>query len=184
MKALRVLANARNDPTLHTSATKIELQGGGGSSDMDLDIAQAYRALQIEDQTISDQNIFFYYQSLMHKTVGPGSKESIEKALKRIALDRKSDFLLAKLDDANATIENPASTADHPVGLQNIGNTCYLNSLLQFYYTVKPVREIAMNFDEYRQNLDQGDVSKRVGGQEVNRGEIIKAQQCQYGAYS
>jgi len=181
VKALRVLANARGDPSLHTAATTVELQGKGGSSDIDMDIGQAYRALQIEDQTLADQTIFIYYQSLMERNVGhQGSRDSIDKALKKIALDRKSTFLLAKLDDVNASIETTGSTAEHPVGLRNIGNTCYLNSLLQFYYTVKPIREIAMNFDEYREDLQQLDVTKRIGGQEVNRGEIEKAQQCEY----
>ena len=37
-----------------------------------------------------------------------------------------------------------------PVGLNNIGNTCYLNSLLQYLYTVEAVRDIVLNFDEVR----------------------------------
>lgn len=35
-----------------------------------------------------------------------------------------------------------------PAGLENIRNTCYLNSILQYFNTVKPVHEILNNFDE------------------------------------
>lgn len=175
IKALRVIANQRNDPALHNVATDIEI----GAGDI-MDISQAYQTLQIDDRNISDANIFMYYTSLMDKAVGQGSKESIEKALKTVAVERKSNFLLAKLDNPDAVVIEPStSTADQPVGLQNIGNTCYLNSLLQFYYTVKPVRDIAMNFDDYRMEIDGASVNKRVGGQVVSRGEIIKAQQCE-----
>lgn len=145
-----------------------------------MDISQAYQTLQVVDQTMSDPNIFIYYTSLMDKAIGQGSKDSIEKALKTIALERKSTFLLAKLDNPDAIVEAPASTSEHPVGLQNIGNTCYLNSLLQFYYTVKPVRNITMNFEDYRMKIDSASMNKRVQGQVVSRGEIIKAQQCEY----
>ncbi|PHH87056.1 hypothetical protein CDD83_9360 [Cordyceps sp. RAO-2017] len=40
-----------------------------------------------------------------------------------------------------------------PVGLHNIGNTCYLNSLLQYLFTVKPIREVVLNYDESRLDL-------------------------------
>ncbi|CAK7201864.1 ubiquitin-specific protease ubp2 [Sporothrix eucalyptigena] len=35
-----------------------------------------------------------------------------------------------------------------PVGLENIRNTCYLNSILQYFYTVKPIHTILENIDE------------------------------------
>ena len=37
---------------------------------------------------------------------------------------------------------------DIPVGLQNIGNTCYLNSILQYMYSIKPLREAVMHFEQ------------------------------------
>ena len=45
-------------------------------------------------------------------------------------------------------------TGDLPVGLANIGNTCYLNSLLQYYFTLKTLREKVLNTsdDKIREN--------------------------------
>ncbi|SPQ24801.1 fbff99f8-5ec0-439c-b664-917015173b98 [Thermothielavioides terrestris] len=34
-----------------------------------------------------------------------------------------------------------------PVGLANLRNTCYLNSILQYFYSVNAVRDLAMNVD-------------------------------------
>ena len=34
-----------------------------------------------------------------------------------------------------------------PPGLDNLRNTCYLNSILQYLYTVTPVRELVLNYD-------------------------------------
>jgi ubiquitin carboxyl-terminal hydrolase 25/28 len=93
-----------------------------------------------------------------------------------IALDRQSNFLLRKLEDPNADVQ--AGTAE-PVGLDNIGNTCYLNSLLQYYYTIKPVRDMVINFQQHRMGLNEEDIkNKRVGGRIVDKSEIIKAQKC------
>lgn len=33
-----------------------------------------------------------------------------------------------------------------PIGLDNIGNTCYLNSLLQYYFSVKYLRDLVLSF--------------------------------------
>jgi ubiquitin carboxyl-terminal hydrolase 25/28 len=73
------------------------------------------------------------------------------------------------------------TTSDEPVGLENIGNTCYLNSLLQFYYTIKPLRDVVMNFDAYRVDPNDHEISsgkKRVGNRVVDRAEVVKAQKC------
>lgn len=65
-----------------------------------------------------------------------------------------------------------------PVGLDNIGNTCYLNSLLQYLYTVEPVREVVLGFDEYALGLNDDYIEKRrIGGNkmQMDRGEAVVA---------
>jgi ubiquitin carboxyl-terminal hydrolase 25/28 len=103
------------------------------------------------------------------------------EALRVIADDRESSFLWAKLADPDAVVLTP----NEPVGLDNIGNTCYLNSLLQFYYTIKAVREVVMNIDNYRMDLSSPNIEadikrKQVGGRKIKKFEIVKAQKCMY----
>lgn len=76
---------------------------------------------------------------------------------------------------------NQAGTMTLPVGLLNIGNTCYLNSLLQYLFTVKAVREIILNYDNYKLELKDEDIQeRRIGGNkmQMDRGEAIVAQAC------
>ncbi|ODA75950.1 hypothetical protein RJ55_08591 [Drechmeria coniospora] len=66
-----------------------------------------------------------------------------------------------------------------PVGLNNIGNTCYLNSLLQYLFTVKPIREVVLNYDDSRLDLtDESIRARRLGGNkmQMDRGEAVVAQ--------
>ena len=151
-----------------------------GNSGSTLDLGEAYNRLQIQNRNNSDEVVFAYYQSLMGDA-GPGSQDSYTEALRVIACDRQSNFLLTKLDDPNAVVQAEPSTAHQPIGLDNIGNTCYLNSLLQYYYTVKPVRNVVMDFQNYRMGLNDEDIKKkRVGGRIVAKSEIIKAQKCKW----
>jgi ubiquitin carboxyl-terminal hydrolase 25 len=153
-----------------------------GTGEAALDIGDACTRLQLPDRNVPDETVLAYYQSLSGGAPA-GSKDSYTEALRVIALDRQSNFLLRKLDDPNADVQVSHSAVAEPVGLDNIGNTCYLNSLLQFYYTVKPVREVVMNIENYRMDLNDpqtdGDIRrKRVGGRKVARSEVIKAQKC------
>jgi ubiquitin carboxyl-terminal hydrolase 25 len=143
-----------------------------------ISIDEAYRRLQIKDRTAADEMVFMYYQELT-KDVGVGSRDHYAEALRAIALERSSTYLFAKLDDPNAIVAPARSTSEQPIGLDNIGNTCYLNSLLQYYYTVKFVRNMVMNFQDHRMSLSEEDIKrKRVGGRSVAKAEIIKAQKC------
>jgi ubiquitin carboxyl-terminal hydrolase 25/28 len=68
-----------------------------------------------------------------------------------------------------------------PVGLQNIGNTCYLNSLLQYLFTVKPVRDIILNYEDVRLDLTEESIKARHVGSfklSIDRGEAVVAQAC------
>lgn len=68
-----------------------------------------------------------------------------------------------------------------PVGLHNIGNTCYLNSLLQYLFTVKPIRDIVLNYDDVRLALTDESIKARLLGgnkMQMDRGEAVVAQAC------
>lgn len=173
-KALRVIGEHRRQYSLELFASTIET----GDSSGVINVAEAYRRLQIGDSNMRDESVISYYQTLC-ANAPPGSKASFAEALRTIATSRNSALLRAHLDDPNAPIVIEKGSEDQPVGLDNIGNTCYLNSLLQYYYTVKPVRDVVMNFSDYRMELNAENLlKKRVGGRAVSRSEILKAQKC------
>lgn len=78
---------------------------------------------------------------------------------------------------------NSATSMDNPPGLRNIGNTCYLNSLLQYFYSVRVVRDLVLNYDQVKLELDEDVVrQRRTGGNgtTVSLEEAIVARQCKY----
>lgn len=63
------------------------------------------------------------------------------------------------------TTTSQAGDPSLPIGLVNIRNTCYLNSILQYFNTVVPVREVVLNWDEYKlEPTDENIKSRRLGG--------------------
>lgn len=85
--------------------------------------------------------------------------------------------VLLEMRKEQESIIGPAAY-EKPVGLENMGNTCYLNCLLQFLYTVKPVRDLILDFDQHK--LDTTSPSfrpKQVDFVPVPRTETEQSQQ-------
>ncbi|KAI3325718.1 cysteine proteinase [Xylariaceae sp. AK1471] len=92
------------------------------------------------------------------------------------SLKEAADFLLATGNIATSQpgvssgneqliTAGPALRFTTPPGLKNIGNTCYLNSLLQYFYNVRAVRDMVLNYDQIQLGLDDLAVSnRRTGG--------------------
>lgn len=74
--------------------------------------------------------------------------------LKTFILDRRSATLAKLL--TGKSVQRETEGAWRPVGLNNIGNSCYLSSLLQFYFSISSIRNFTIDFastrDEERRN--------------------------------
>ncbi|KAL8663826.1 MAG: hypothetical protein Q9202_003511 [Teloschistes flavicans] len=148
---------------------------------VEMNVNQAYNRFGIDDRTVDDQLVLSAFELLYQEA--PSQVDDLRSALRAIARDRDSRFLSNFLDSGVTTAQYPLR--EWPVGLANIGNTCYLNSLLQFYFTMRPLRDLVLNFDDYRLDLDTASSMKRtVGSRNVSKQEVQRAQQFVYGLQS
>ena len=167
--AVALIANHRK-----SNALKQWLETGAlGTLEMDAD--QAYAHLGINDRTLEDETILAQYDSL--RLDHPSQADDLKNALAAIAKAKKSRRLKEHLNSDPSSSEHPIS--EWPVGLENIGNTCYLNSLLQFFFTIKPLRNLVLKINDFKMPTDGESLrSKRVGSRNVSKKEVDRAQQC------
>jgi len=63
----------------------------------------------------------------------------------------------------------------HPVGLENVAQTCYMNSLFQYYFTIKPLRNAILNFEQH----EEGDLSdEELKKKQISRWELQRSKRC------
>lgn len=111
--------------------------------------------------------------------IGQAEIKKARHALRIIGMQKNSklieSFLRTGLIDRNSLPAN-----EWPVGLANIGNTCYLNSLLQYYFSIKPIRDKVLDFEDvYEEGLEIYKV-RRIGGRLVDDDEIERSFQFIY----
>ncbi|KAG1770169.1 SNF2 family N-terminal domain-containing protein [Suillus placidus] len=113
----------------------------------------------------------------------PHQSDKWRKVLRTIAEVRDSSRLHHFLEEGKDPGDVVASTrADLPRGLNQLGNTCYLNSLLQYFYTIKELCEAVAsmaNIDMKAledEKYSEDDLKRhRVGGRLIMRCEILRS---------
>ncbi|KAJ6149237.1 Peptidase C19 ubiquitin carboxyl-terminal hydrolase 2 [Penicillium samsonianum] len=166
-RAVALIAESRKSVALKHFINTGEMIAG------EMDIGDAYRLLQIPDRTADDGAIIAAYTICIDEN--PGDAERYNQALTIIAKQLDSSTLRNMAGISN---EPDRSMQDWPVGLQNIGNTCYLNSLLQFYFSVRPFRELILDFERFQMDLNDEETlaKKQVGSRKVTKKEVERSQ--------
>ena len=140
-----------------------------------MDEGQAYAQLGIEDRCLEDEMVMTLFEIRVSEI--PLKIEQLRAALAAIGKARQSRKINGYLNVPQA---KQHSLFEWPVGLENIGNTCYLNSLLQFYFSVAPLRDIILNrYDEVKMEMTPERLAvKQVGNRKVSEKEIERAKKC------
>lgn len=168
-KAVRLIAEARSSASLQSWLSTGEL------GDTAMDISEAYRLFGIDDRTIDEGIIESVYKVAVGDT--PGQAEAYTKAFNAIVADRQGSNMQVT-SRGNQSFPD-LGFPDWPVGLENIGNTCYLNSLLQFLFTIPELRNLVLNFDDVKMELTAQNLArKKVGSRQITLREIERAQRC------
>jgi ubiquitin carboxyl-terminal hydrolase 25/28 len=110
------------------------------------------------------------------------SWDTIDKSVLPVIFDaarndrpgEQTERAVATLEQAmSGTAVNSHSPETWPVGLTSHGNTCYLNSILQYYFSIKPFREIILNYERHEFDTSVHEKkTERVGQRHVDMMEV------------
>lgn len=133
-------------------------------------------------ETADDLAIIRIFQERAQKDTGTDFRY-LWKSLKTIGDARHSKLIEAFI--SSGIIDTSLLAVDQsPAGLNNIGNTCYLNSLLQYYFVIEPLRNYVLNFNEVFDpeefNKNEKYSIRRIGGRTVNIKETERSYQFMY----
>ncbi|KAF8596170.1 cysteine proteinase [Ceratobasidium sp. AG-I] len=166
--SLRIIAESRGSHQLMRQYERV-------NSANFIDIDEAYKILDVT-KDVDDDTLVVVYQVRIADS--PHSKPRMNEALTCVAEERNS----ARLKELISTGVDPGKPpvivpAEFPRGLHQLGNTCYLNSLLQYFYTIKELREVIENgsFDLDAPISDEDLLNRRIGGRLVTRREVERS---------
>ncbi|KAK0611488.1 hypothetical protein B0T14DRAFT_439487 [Immersiella caudata] len=91
-------------------------------------------------------------------------KDTFDTILADLRSQRASQNAIANLDASNVGDQTGGCEVDQelPVGLGNLRNTCYLNSILQYFYSVNAVRDLVLSSDQSRLMPTEQDVQEAL----------------------
>ena len=142
----------------------------------DMTTRKAFETLNIDVQAPESEIISTFQDKLLK---GDVDIRLLRYALKLVAESKKSEILFSFLSTGKVdTSLLPAQ--NWPAGLDNIGNTCYLNSLLQYYFCIKPLRELILTFNENNFSASDYPETRKIGGRKVENMELQRSNQFVY----
>lgn len=153
-RAVQLIADARNSAPLRSWLATGQFNA---ANEMDLD--KACKHLQIQfDPSIDEQTLNYAIDLALADNPSERTREAVAAVQKAIK-ERKQ--------------YGEHSPETWPVGLESHGNTCYLNSLLQYYFTIKPLRDLVLNISQHQFDLTTHETkSERVQSIHLKRYEI------------
>ncbi|KAJ8610423.1 hypothetical protein MRB53_038585 [Persea americana] len=151
-KAVSVIAKARQSSQLNTWLET------GRTDGYTMDINEALRHLDITESIDG---------------VDPTLWPSIFENARMSRPGEQTNRAIAAIEQALKGGATSHTAAEWPVGLTSLGNTCYLNSLLQYYFSLKPLRDIVLNYDEFKFDVGSAaEKAERVGQRQISALEI------------
>jgi len=145
-----------------------------------MDIKRAQTLLGIADSdTFDAQHLITQFE--MNAKDQPSRAADLREALEVVATATQDQQLVNYVQTLQSQNQQQVSDrpADEPRGLNNIGNTCYLASLLQYLYTIEPIRELVRKIDQHGQVLQHGiALDKKVDDASVSKAQVNRALDC------
>ncbi|WFD34144.1 ubiquitinyl hydrolase 1 [Malassezia cuniculi] len=157
--ALRTVAQSRGDAALAERAEGAVISASG-----------AYELLQL-GQDIDDGLVEVAFGVYAAET--PERREILRAAVRAIADARGSTYLARMLADEDGRDAGHAADGPRRSGINNIGNTCYLNSVLQYFYSIRAIRGLVLGLVEGELAVPAD--APTIGGREVGVEELERA---------
>lgn len=154
--------------------------------------ANDFQVLSILEQIFANENKLIQIDENQYSIDHPHFEGILDNFRKlRLYLRKLNEYRKSTIIDyflANGKIHPSSVPLDEwPTGLNNIGNTCYLNSLLQFYFVIKPLRDLVLNFEKsfpvtFNEELANNErfKNRRIGGRTVKYKEVERSYQFVY----